>query len=66
MIRLRVFESEGMIKVWLCDEEGTALRELLDPIGDLPGTVDWTETMATCRPLGEEGFEVDFVFEDAE
>lgn len=66
MLRLRVFESEGTIKVWLCDEEGRALRELLDPIGDLPGPVDWARTVGTCRPLGDEGFEMDFVFEGTE
>lgn len=63
MLRLRVFESEGEVRIWLVDERGTALRELEDPIGGLPGEIDWKRTVESCRQIGDEGLEIDFAFE---
>lgn len=60
MLRLRVFESGGQVKVWLCDQEGAPLRELVNPIGDLPGPIDWDKTADSCRSIRGEGLEIDF------
>ncbi len=60
--RIRIFEKTG-VKVWLVDDRGRGLRELKQPIAHLPGKVDWAQTAATCRPIGNEGLEIDLVFE---
>ncbi len=64
MLRLRVFESDGEVRVWLVDERGSALRQLHDPIGGLPGKIDWERTVESCRQMGEEGLEINFAFEE--
>ncbi|MEE8446786.1 MAG: hypothetical protein V3S52_03945 [Gemmatimonadota bacterium] len=62
MPRIRIFEKTG-VKVWLVDDQGRGLRELKQPIAHLPGKVDWAQTAATCRPIGNEGLEIDLVFQ---
>ena len=65
MLKLRIFERDG-IHVWLCDADGEPLRELVAPVGKLPGSVDWDRTAGSLRPLGEEGLELDLVFDKPE
>ena len=60
MPSIRIFERD-LLRVWLVDEGGQ--RELRDPIGHLPGKIDWNQTIANCRALGKEGMEIDLVFE---
>lgn len=64
MLRLRIFENSE-VRVWLVDEEGSALRELRDPIGGLPRKIDWQRTAESCRVIADEGVEIDLVLEDA-
>lgn len=62
MLVLRVFESRGVVKVWLCDEEGEPLRELHEPVAHLEGGVDWPLTAGSCRLMpGQEGLEITLV-----
>lgn len=63
MPKIRVFEKPGeRVRVWFVEREGEGARELLDPIGHLPGEVDWRATAETCRALGDEGLEIELVF----
>lgn len=66
MYSIRIFEKGDQgrrVAIWLYDEEGTPLRQLEDPIGKLPGPIDWGRTINTCRLLGDEGLQIDLVFE---
>ena len=66
MPTLRIFEKQGdQVRVWFL-ADGEAGRELRDPIGHLGGTIDWRATAETCRPIGDEGVEIDIVFRDEE
>ncbi len=62
MPRIRIF-GKALVKVWLVDDRGRGLRELKQPIAHLPGKVDWPQTADTCRPIGNEGLEIDLMFE---
>jgi hypothetical protein len=64
---IRIFEkgkSRRKVSIWLYDDGGTPIRELEDPIGHLPRAIDWPRTIDTCRSLGDEGLQIDFVFQD--
>lgn len=67
MLSLRVFVLSGVVKVWLCDENGEPLRELQRPIGHPGGSIDWERTAGSCTVLaGEEGIELTLVTEDGD
>lgn len=62
MLVLRAFSTRGIVKVWLCDEDGRPLRELRDPVAHVNGGVDWPLTAASCRIMpGQEGLEITLV-----
>ena len=64
VLTIRIFQKgdeSGLVKVCLIDGDGTALRELQDPIGHVPGAIDWEKTAATCRAIAGQGIEVDLV-----
>lgn len=63
MARIRIFQKFG-VRVWFLDEDEGGQRELMDRIGHLTGKIDWRKTAETCRPIGDEGLEIRFVFED--
>ena len=63
MAKIRIFEKGGdRLSVWFVDDEADGRRELRDPIGHLPGEIDWQATARTCRPLADQGLEVELVF----
>lgn len=65
MLVLRAFSARGVVRVWLCDEEGEPLRELREPVAHLEGGVDWELTARSCRVIpGGEGIEITFVPEE--
>lgn len=64
MPRIRIFEKFG-VRVWFVDDEEGGQRELVDRIGHLSGEIDWERTAASCRPIGDKGLEIQFVFKDA-
>lgn len=65
LLALRIFHSGDVVRVWLYDQDGHALRELQKPIGHPGGAIDWARTAEECTVLpGEEGLELRFVPED--
>lgn len=63
MPRIRIFEKQAdRLHVWFVDEQEDGQRELRDPIGHLSGEVDWQATARSCRPLADEGIEIELVF----
>lgn len=64
MLALRVFVAGDVVKVWLYDDSGEPLRELMKPIGHVGGDVDWAKALGEAHVLpGEEGIQIPLVTE---